>query len=134
MTSNLGRTYAIVAAMIVFFLTWAVVAARPWVEPSSIKTDPRIAALDARERRLRAESVRIKAIVDRRWALYRTALAKRKRQIKAREKAQKALAARQAQIAAQAQALAPAPVPSYSAPVIRVAPPTAPPATQTRTW
>jgi len=31
MTSNLGRVYAITLATVVFFLSWAIIAARPWV-------------------------------------------------------------------------------------------------------
>lgn len=131
MTSALGRVYAITLAIIVFFLAWAVLAARPWVEPPTAKTDPRIMALDARERRLRADAVKINALVKKRWAVYRVALAKRKHQIAAVNKAQAARAA-QAQVAQAAQT-APA---THSAapsapPVVRVTP--APPATSTKT-
>jgi hypothetical protein len=125
MTSSLGRIYAIVLTVIVFFLAWAVIAARPWVETPEAKTDPRIAALNARERRLRKDAVEINAIVKKRWAVYRVALAKRKRQIAALKRAQKAQAARAAQ-AAQA-----APVAAASPPIVRVVP--AAPATSTRT-
>jgi hypothetical protein len=43
MTSHVARLYAAAAAMLVFFLSWATVAARPWVdEPSAAasRTDP----------------------------------------------------------------------------------------------
>jgi len=53
MTSHAGRFYALAAAVVAFFLAWAVVAAHPW---STVKAapDPRLAALAAREHRLRA--------------------------------------------------------------------------------
>ena len=53
MTNNLGRVYAITLAILVFFLSWAAIAARPWVSAPEAKTDPRIVALSARERKLR---------------------------------------------------------------------------------
>ncbi|HEY6068527.1 MAG TPA: hypothetical protein VIU81_07510 [Gaiellaceae bacterium] len=108
MTSHVGRLYALALALLVFFLTWAVVAAHPWA--TSAKADPRIAALAAREQRIRHESVAVRRIVNRRWAVYR-----------------KQLHARQAQIAAAKQAqLASGPAPS-----VRVV--TLPPLTITRT-
>lgn len=108
MTSHVGRLYALALALLVFFLTWAVVAAHPWA--TSANADPRIAALAAREQRIRHESVAVRRIVNRRWAVYR-----------------KQLHARQAQIAAVKQAqLASGPAPS-----VRVV--TLPPLTITRT-
>ena len=38
MTDTSHRTYAVAIALVVFFLTWAAVAARPWATP---KPDPR---------------------------------------------------------------------------------------------
>jgi len=139
MTNNLGRIYVIALAIVVFFLSWAVIAARPWVRAPEAKTDPRITALNARERRLRKDAIEIRAIVQKRWTVYRLQLTTRKRLIAVRKKAQQALLARQALLAQQAQArvvqqapsshsVAPAP----SAPIVRVAP-ASPPATQTKT-
>jgi hypothetical protein len=111
MTSHVGRLYALALALLVFFLTWTTVAARPWAHSSTRVADPRLAALAAREQRLRHESLVIRRTVQRRWAVYRAQLKKRRGQI----------AARQAQLAA-----APAPAPS-----VRVV--TLPPLTITRT-
>ena len=72
------RTYAIALALVVFFLTWATVSARPWSTPTQ---DPRLAALSAREARLRADGKVVSAIVDRRWAAYRVALQERQARI-----------------------------------------------------
>src|SRR6186997_2355077 len=83
MTSHVARLYALVAAVLVFFVAWAAVAARPWRTTSSASSDPRLAALQLREQRLRAESLAVKRIVDRRWAAYRAQLALRKRDIAA---------------------------------------------------
>lgn len=88
MTSHAGRLYALALALLAFFLAWSVFAARPWV--SSAQADPRIAALAAREQKIRHESVVVRRIVQKRWAVYRAALKQRKAQI----------AARQAQLAA----------------------------------
>lgn len=112
MTSHVVRLYATAAALVVFFLGWAVIAARPWATP---KPDPALAALTAREQRLRAESLAVKRLLDRRWNAYRIALAARKR----------AIAARRQQLAAVA-----APAPAAS-PGVRVV--TLPPLTITRT-
>jgi hypothetical protein len=72
MTSHVARLYALALALLVFFLTWAAVAARPWVTAS--RPDPRLTALAAREQRLRQESVAVRRIVQHRWAVYRTKL------------------------------------------------------------
>ena len=78
MTEDSHRTYAIALALVVFFVTWATVSARPWAAPTQ---DPRLAALSAREARLRADGKVVSSIVDRRWAAYRVALQERQAQI-----------------------------------------------------
>jgi hypothetical protein len=80
MTSHVGRLYTLAFALLVFFLAWSVFAARPWVA----KADPRVAALAAREQRLRHESLVVHRIVQKRWAVYRAELKKRHAQIAAR--------------------------------------------------
>jgi hypothetical protein len=127
MTSQVGRLYALALALFVFFLTWATVSARPWAARATPRTDPRAAALAAREVRLRHESVVVARVVRRRWAIYRRQLRKRRQQIAAVNHAN-AAAARQAQLAAAAAA------PVYSAaaaPSVRVV--SLPPVTITRT-
>jgi hypothetical protein len=71
MTSHVARLYALALALLVFFMTWAAVAAKPWAR-SATTPDPRLAALAAREQRLRQESVAVRRIVQHRWAVYRT--------------------------------------------------------------
>jgi uncharacterized protein YgbK (DUF1537 family) len=73
MTSQLARLYVLVVGVLVFFVAWAAVAAHPWAAKPT--QDPRIAALAARQQQLQIESVRVKQIVDARWATYRRALA-----------------------------------------------------------
>ena len=109
MTSPVGRLYALALALLVFFVAWSVFAARPWA--TGVKADPRLAALAAREQRIRHESVVVQRIVQKRWAVYRVELRQRKALI----------ARRQAQFAA-----APVAVPS-----VRVV--NLPPLTVTRT-
>jgi hypothetical protein len=72
MTSHVARLYALALALLIFFLSWAAVAARPWAATGT--SDPRLVALAAREQRVRAESLAVRRIVQRRWAVYRTKL------------------------------------------------------------
>jgi hypothetical protein len=112
MTSHVARLYALALALLVFFLTWATVAARPWARSSNGVPSAQLAALTAREQRLRHESLVVQRIVHRRWAVYRAQLKQRQAQI---------AAAQQAQLAAA----------SAPAPSVRVV--TLPPLTVTRT-
>jgi hypothetical protein len=74
MTDRSVRLYAVVVAVLVFFVTWAGVAAKPW---ATTKTDPRLAALAKREQRLRADARLVKLVVDKRFATYKATLAQR---------------------------------------------------------
>lgn len=124
MTSHVARLYALVAAVLVFFVAWAAIAAHPWRTKTSAAADPRVAALQLREQRLRTEALAVKQVVDRRWAAYRAQLALRKRHIAA-------INARNAKARATlASAPAAATVPS-AAPSVRIV--TLPPLTITRT-
>ena len=112
MTDTSHRIYAVAAALVIFFLTWAGVAAKPWATP---KPDARIAALAQREARLRADAKIVGQIVDRRQAAYNIALRQR-----------------QAQIAqAKARSLQSAQTASVTSPSVRVV--NLPPLTITRT-
>jgi hypothetical protein len=111
MTNHVVRLYAAAASLLVFFLAWAGIAARPW---PAAKPDPALAALALREQRLQEESIAVKKLLDRRWSAYRAAVAARRR----------AVAARQAQ-----QRLATTPKPA-APPSVRVV--TLPPLTMTR--
>ena len=85
------RVYAVVLALAVFFVSWAGIAARPW---AAAKPDPRLAALAAREQRLRADAKLVQRVVDRRMAAYRAELRARRAQIAAvQARAQQAAAA-----------------------------------------
>jgi hypothetical protein len=91
MTSHTGRLYALAVTLVVFFLTWTVIAARPW--RASARPDPRLAALAVRERQLRRESAVVRRLVQHRWAVYRVQLKQRRTQISAAHRAQLAAAA-----------------------------------------
>jgi len=92
MTNHVARLYAVALALVVLFLTWAVVAARPWGATTAEK-DPRIVALERREAQLRRKSVRVERQVKRRFAAYEVRLRKRKRAIAAIEAANASAAA-----------------------------------------
>jgi hypothetical protein len=130
MTSHAGRLYALALALVLFFLTWATVAAHPWSARATPRADPRAAALAARQLRLRHESVVVARIVRRRWAIYRKQLRRRRQQIAAVSRAN-AAAARQAELATSAAAAAPAVAAYAAAPSVRVV--SLPPVTVTRT-
>ena len=91
MTNHVTRLYAIALALAVFFCTWAVVAARPWA--ADPPKDPRLAALERREERLRRKSIRVQRIVNRRFAAYRVRLKQRQAEIAAVNAANAAAAA-----------------------------------------
>jgi hypothetical protein len=126
MTSHTGRLYGLAFALVVFFLAWAVIAARPWAGAAA---DPRLQALAAREVRLRHEAKLVNRLVAARWKAYRAALRLRETQIaaaKARIAFARAAAQRQA-----ASATVAAPAAAAAAPAVRVV--TLPPLTVTRT-
>jgi hypothetical protein len=123
MTSHIGRLYSLALALLVFFVLWAGIAARPW---ASVNADPRLATLAAREQQLRHDSLLVTKIVNARWTVYKAQLAQRKLSI---------AAARQRQAAAVTAAATPAaaaPVSVSSAsPIVRIV--NLPPLTITRT-
>ncbi len=75
MTSPAGRIYVVGLSLLVFFVLWATVAARPW---ASTATDPRVAALRQREARIERQAAAAAQLVAVRWAAYRAALAERR--------------------------------------------------------
>ena len=112
MTSHQGRLYALVLALVIFFLAWAVIAARPWATASP---DPRLNALAVREAQLRREAKLVGKVVAARWARYRVQLKARRAQI-ARVHAEAVAAAAAAATAQAAAVAAPTAVPA-AAPV-----------------
>jgi hypothetical protein len=112
MRSHTARLYAASVTLVVFFVVWATVAARPWTSaaPAKPEPDPRLAALDRWEHRLQREAVAVRRTVNRRWAVYRRRLKAREAQIAAarRRHARQlaAAAAARARIAAQQTAVA----------------------------
>ncbi len=116
MTSHTGRLYALAAALLSFFVLWAVIAAHPWTG-STAAGDPRLAALAQREHRLRADAALVQKVVDRRLAAYRASLATRRSLV--------------AETRAAATSSSVAPVAQAAAPSVRVV--TLPPLVITRT-
>jgi hypothetical protein len=107
MRSHALRLYVLSITLLVFFVLWAVIAARPWAaaqnggSPGGAKLD----ALAARERHLRHEARVVEKAVRRRWVSYRRRLHAREAQIRALEQRHAAqLAAANAAAAAAASA------------------------------
>ena len=124
MTDTSHRLYAVVIAVVVFFVSWATIAAKPW---ATAKPDSRLAALAQREQRLRYDAKLVQQVVDNRMIAYHLALKARKAQIAA-VKAQAAAAQARALQVSQATAQA---AQSAAAPSVRVV--NLPPLTITRT-
>src|SRR5207237_463158 len=70
MTNHVVRLYAAAGALLVLFLTWAAIAARPWPTHSP-GPDRALAALIVREHRVRLEATAVRRIVAQRWAANR---------------------------------------------------------------
>lgn len=83
-TNHVGRLYALALALVVFFLAWAVVAARPW---GTATADARLKTLAVREAQLRREAQLVNRVVARRWATYRVELHTRQAAIAAARRA-----------------------------------------------
>lgn len=66
MTSHAGRLYALALGLVVFFLVWAGVAARPW---ATAAPDPRLKALAARTAQLNQQAKLVNQIVAQRAQL-----------------------------------------------------------------
>ncbi len=143
--TNATRRLSIAAiSILVLFLSWAFVAARPWAVHAAAAPDPRIKALVQREARLRRDAVLVQHVVTLRWKHYRVALHKRQiaiAKVKAKHVRDLAAARNAAQAAARNAALqASAPAvrsssPSYSSSAAAPAPVrivTLPPITITR--
>jgi hypothetical protein len=60
MTSHVGRLYALALALVIFFVAWAVVAARPWHTTSA---DPRLQQLAVRQAQLKHEAKLVQQIL-----------------------------------------------------------------------
>lgn len=74
MTDATRRLSLLAAAILVLFLSWAFIAARPWAAHGAAPPDPRVRALVAREVRLRHDAVLVRRLVEGRWRHYRVAL------------------------------------------------------------
>ena len=93
------RLYVFSITLLVFFVLWAVIAAKPWAARSG--TSPALQAFAARERHLRHEARVVETIVHRRWAVYRHRLSAREARIRTLERGHAAqLAAARAAVTA----------------------------------
>jgi hypothetical protein len=90
-TSAVGRFWAAAVALVVFFVLWAALSARPWVS-SSKPADPRLAALQAREQKVQTKALAAQQALNKRWAVYRAALIRQQGSLTAQQRAQLAAA------------------------------------------
>ena len=65
MTNHVVRLYAAAGALAAFFLTWAGIAARPWVAPPR---DPGVVVLQQRELRLQRDATLVQQVLSQRRA------------------------------------------------------------------
>lgn len=89
-TSAVGRFWATAVALVVFFVLWAVLSARPWVSASN--ADPRLTALQAQEQKLQTQAIAAQQTLNKRWAAYRAALVRQQGSLTAQQRAQLAAA------------------------------------------
>jgi len=76
--SETARLYTIATVLLVFFLTWAAIAAHPWTGPDPVsKADPRAAAIAAREAHLLHRTRVARRVLTARWTRYQRRLAHR---------------------------------------------------------
>jgi hypothetical protein len=65
MTDRVARLYVLAVAILVFFVAWAAVAAKPWATTTSAATaDPRIQALIVKQQRVRAEALAVRRLLN----------------------------------------------------------------------
>ena len=81
MTSPVGRIYVAALSLLVFFVLWSTVAARPWATTTA--TDPRLAGLAKRQTRIERQAAAAEQLVAVRWAAYRAALKERRARARA---------------------------------------------------
>ena len=60
MTDHVARLYALALAVVVFFVSWAAIAARPWQRAAA---DPRLALLAQRDAQLEREAALVRRVV-----------------------------------------------------------------------
>jgi hypothetical protein len=90
-TNTIGRFWAIAVALVVFFVLWAVLAAKPWVS-SGTPADPRLTALQAQEQKTQNRALAAQQTLNKRWAAYRSALTRQKSSLTPQQQAQLATA------------------------------------------
>ena len=63
MTEHVARLYALAVAVLVFFVAWAAVAARPWATTTAAGPDPRVQALIVKQQRVQAEALAVRRVL-----------------------------------------------------------------------
>jgi hypothetical protein len=133
MTNHVARLYAVAVTLVIFFVTWAVVSARPWAPKAATTKDPRLVALERREARVHGESIRVRRVVKHRYHVYRMRLRERKREIAtikaANARAEAAVTTVYSSLSGTSSA-APSPVAAPAAPSVSVV--STPPVTTTQ--
>jgi hypothetical protein len=127
MHSHALRLYVASVTLLVFFVLWAVIAAKPWASTAAGHgVDPRVAALDRRQRRLKLEARAVKRTLDRRWRAYRVRLKHREAQIRTLQRQHAEQVAAAARLAGSTATYAPtsgaAPASTPSARVVTLPP------------
>ena len=91
MTNTIGRFWAVAVALVVFFILWAVLAAKPWTS-SGTPADPRLTALQAQEQKTQNRALAAQQTLNKRWAAYRSTLLRQKGSLTAQQQTQLATA------------------------------------------
>ncbi len=125
MTNAIGRFWAVALALVVFFVLWAVLAAKPWTSPVAA-ADPRLTALQAREQKVQTRALVAQQTLNKRWAAYRSALLRQKGSLTAQQRAQLATAPAGPSVVVKVTGAAPVTRSTSSTPAVRVPAPGVP--------
>lgn len=129
MTSVVARFWATALALVVFFILWAVLAARPWVSAGT-PSDPRLAALQVREKKVQTQAIAAQKALNKRWAAYRAALLRQRGSLTAAQRAQLTAAPAGPSVVVKVTGAQPLTHSTTSAPVAAGAPSRSVPASQ----
>lgn len=129
MTSFIARFWATALALVVFFIFWAALAARPWVSAGTT-SDLQLAALQAREKKVQTQAVAAQQTLNKRWAAYRAALLRQRGSLTAAQRAQLAAAPAGPSVVVKVTGTQPVTHSTTSAPATAAAPIRSVPASQ----
>jgi hypothetical protein len=62
MTSQIARLYAFAGSLLIFFVSWAGIAAHPWIKPSASAAGPSVESLAAYQKRIQTDAALLQTL------------------------------------------------------------------------